>query len=102
MRILIVDLLLERELRVGEVVSVLKEPQHKVSRHLAVLKRAGVLRDRRHGTQVHYAIAPSLGEEWKKALEALRHCWDKSPEVKAVLWRMEQTVQRSISILPMT
>lgn len=93
LRTLIVYLLLDRELRVGEMVTVLKEPQHKISRHLAVLKKAGVLKDRRHGTRVYYAVAPSLGEEWKEALEALRRCWDKSPEVKAVMWRMEQRVE---------
>ena len=93
LRTLIVYLLLDRELRVGEMVAILKEPQHKVSRHLAVLKKAGVLRDRRHGTQVYYVVAPNLGEEWKAALEALRRCWDKSPEVKSVMWRMEQIIE---------
>ena len=90
LRTLIVYLLLDRELRVGELVAVLKEPQHKISRHLAVLKKAGVLRPRRHRTQVYYAVAPNLGEEWREALNALRCCWDKSPEVNAVKWCMRQ------------
>jgi ArsR family transcriptional regulator len=94
LRILIIHMLLERELLVGEMVAVLKEPQHKVSRHLAVLKKAGVLRDRRKGTHVHYEISPALGVEWKGALERLRRCWDRSPEVKAMLWRLQQTVSR--------
>jgi DNA-binding transcriptional ArsR family regulator len=94
LRILIICMLLEQELLVGEMVTVLKEPQHKVSRHLAVLKKAGVLRDRREGTRVHYEISPTLGAEWKEALERLRRCWDRSPEVKAALWRLQQTVSR--------
>ena len=93
LRTLIVYLLMDRELSVGEMIKVLKEPQHKISRHLAVLKKAGVLKDRRQGTRVYYAVAPGLGEEWKAALVALRRCWGKSTEVKAVMWRMEQKVE---------
>jgi ArsR family transcriptional regulator, arsenate/arsenite/antimonite-responsive transcriptional repressor len=89
-----VHLLLERELFVGELVQALKEPQHKVSRHLAVLKNAGVVRDWREGTRIHYQIAPTLGSIWRVALENLRACWDNSPEVKAAHWRMHQITTR--------
>jgi len=100
LRVLIIYLLLERELQVGEMVVVLKEPQHKVSRNLAILKQAGLLRGRRQGTRVHYEISPALGGEWKQALESLRLCWDKSPEVKAVLWRMHQILRRTPQVEP--
>jgi ArsR family transcriptional regulator len=89
-RILILRLLRERELLVGELVAVLKEPQHKVSRHLAVLKSAGLVRDWREGTRVHYEIAPGLAPEWLASLEKLRHAWDLSTEVQAVLWRLRE------------
>lgn len=93
-RVLILRLLLERELLVGELVRVLKEPQHKVSRHLAVLKTAGLVRDWREGTRIHYAIAPALAPEWRAALEQLRRGWDMSTEVQAALWRLGQAMPR--------
>ena len=40
----------------SELVAVLGMPQGKVSRHLAVLKHAGLVADRREGTWVHYSL----------------------------------------------
>jgi ArsR family transcriptional regulator len=54
LRIRILRLLLERELCVCEIIPVVKEPQYKVSRHLAVMKKAGLVRDWKDGTWVHY------------------------------------------------
>jgi ArsR family transcriptional regulator len=93
-RTLIIRLLWERELLVGELVTVLKEPQHKVSRHLAVLKGAGLVRDWREGTRAHYEIAPNLAPEWRVALDKLRHAWDLSTEVQAALWRLRENTPR--------
>ncbi len=42
LRILLIRLLLERELCVCELVDALEEPQYKISRHLGILKRAGL------------------------------------------------------------
>lgn len=55
-RLRILLLLAERELCVCELVEVLDMPQGKVSRHLAVLKHAGLVRDRREGTWIYYAL----------------------------------------------
>jgi len=56
MRLRIIRLLLERELCVCELVQALAMPQYRVSRHLAVLRRAGLVQDRRQGTWVHYSL----------------------------------------------
>jgi len=45
-----------QELSVGELVDVLDQPQSTVSRHLRVLRDAGLIRDRRLGHAVHYAL----------------------------------------------
>ena len=55
-RLRILFLLTERELCVCELVEVLGMPQGKISRHLAVLKHAGLVRDRREGTWIYYAL----------------------------------------------
>ena len=55
-RLRILFLLAERELCVCELVEVLEMPQGKISRHLAVLKNAALVRDRREGTWIYYAL----------------------------------------------
>lgn len=50
----------EQEACVCELVAGLDEPQPKVSRHLAVLRAAGLVVDRRQAQWVFYAIAPDL------------------------------------------
>ena len=68
-RLRLLFLLTQRELCVCELVEVLDMPQGKVSRHLAVLKRVGLVRDRREGTWIYYALeAPAT--ELKKKLDA--------------------------------
>jgi DNA-binding transcriptional ArsR family regulator len=57
-RIRIVRLLAKRSLCVCQIVDALGEPQYKVSRHLGILKRAGILVDRREGTWMHYSLHP--------------------------------------------
>ncbi len=56
-RLRIVVLLLERELCVCDILAVLRLPQSTVSRHMARLRSAGVVDDRREGKWVHYRLA---------------------------------------------
>ena len=58
-RLRILFLLAVRELCVCELVEILQMPQGRISRHLAVLKGAGLARDRREGTWIHYSLAPA-------------------------------------------
>ena len=64
-RLRILFLLASRELCVCELVAVLEMPQGKISRHLAILKNADLVTDRRDATWVYY----SLGEP-ESALDA--------------------------------
>lgn len=82
LRLRLLRLLMERELCVCELMRVLKTPQYKVSRHLGVLKKAGLVRDWREGTWIHYEIAPALPEVVKESLVCLRSLWDQSPVIK--------------------
>lgn len=50
----------KKELCVCELMTALDLSQPKVSRHLAHLKKAGLLSDRRHGQWVFYRINPDL------------------------------------------
>jgi ArsR family transcriptional regulator len=58
------------ELCVCELVAALELPQPKVSRHLAVLRDAGILRDRRDAQWVLYALSPDLPEWVRTVVDA--------------------------------
>jgi ArsR family transcriptional regulator, arsenate/arsenite/antimonite-responsive transcriptional repressor len=58
-RLRIMALLLERELCVCDLMSVLRVPQSTVSRHMTRLKNAGLVSDRRAGKWVHYRLEPT-------------------------------------------
>jgi ArsR family transcriptional regulator len=55
-RLRILNLLLDEPLCVCQLESVLNLPQSLISRHLAYLRAAGMVRDRRQGTRVHYSV----------------------------------------------
>ena len=58
----------EGELCVCELTHALDESQPKVSRHLAMLRDAGIVTDRREGLWIHYRINPALPEWAHKIL----------------------------------
>lgn len=60
-RLRIINLLYEKELCVCDVVETLKITQTKASRHLAYLKNAGLVADRKQAQWVYYSTI--IGEE---------------------------------------
>ena len=59
-RLKILELLFNGELCVSDMVKALKIDQPKVSHHLAILKRAGVIVDRRQGRKIIYSLHPAV------------------------------------------
>ena len=66
-RIRILFLLEREELAVQELMEVLGMAQSRVSRHLGILREAGLLRDRRDGTFVLYRFNPPQQGHWREA-----------------------------------
>jgi ArsR family transcriptional regulator len=64
-RVRILALLEHEELAVQELMEVLGMAQSRVSRHLAILREAGLLKDRRDGTYVFYRFAPPKDAPWR-------------------------------------
>lgn len=56
-RLRILNLLHEGELCVCHIVDVLETGQSKISRHLAYLKNAGLIHDKRKGLWVYYSLS---------------------------------------------
>lgn len=57
----------EEELCVCELIEALQQAQPKISRHLAQLKRVGLLLDRRHAQWIHYRLNPDT-PEWAQSV----------------------------------
>ena len=57
----------EGELCVCELTHALDESQPKISRHLAMLREAGIVSDRREGLWIHYRLNPAL-PGWARAI----------------------------------
>ena len=66
-RLRILALLEREELAVQELMEVLGMAQSRVSRHLGILREAGVVRDRREGTFVLYQLALPASGPWRAA-----------------------------------
>lgn len=59
-RLRLVNALVAGELSVNDLATKLSLSQYNVSKHLRVLRHAGIVSVRAAGTQRHYAIAPKL------------------------------------------
>ena len=66
-RMRILHLLDNQELVVQELMEILGMAQSRVSRHLAILREAGLLMDRRNGTYVSYRFSPPTDGCWRDA-----------------------------------
>src|SRR5688572_3378066 len=72
-RVRLIAVLAREELSVAELVEVLGLAQSRVSTHLARLRDAGVVRDRREGTSSFYSLAEgTMPEPARKVLELVR------------------------------
>ena len=71
-RIRILRLLEQQELLVGELMEILGMAQSRVSRHLAILREAGLLTDRRKGTYVAYHSSLPEAGPWHDAWQLAR------------------------------
>ncbi len=78
-RMRILRLLEEEELVVQELMSVLGMAQSRVSRHLAILREAGLLIDRRDGTYVSYRFVPPSDGPWSEGWQLIKRHLDDDP-----------------------
>jgi ArsR family transcriptional regulator len=81
-RVRILALLEQEELAVQELMRVLGMAQSRVSRHLAILRDAGLLRDRRDGTFAYYRFPTPQEGAWRDAWELTRHQMIDDPTVE--------------------
>ena len=82
-RLRILHLLRGGETCVCDLQAVLGVPQPKVSRHLAYLRRAGLVKVRKDGLWSHYTLAPARNAFHAKLLDCLACCFKDVSELEA-------------------
>jgi ArsR family transcriptional regulator, arsenate/arsenite/antimonite-responsive transcriptional repressor len=78
-RLRILHLLSKGELCVCDIMDVIGAPQPRISRHLAYLKRVGLVRDRKEGPWRHYSLADSRSPLQNRLLKCVSEGVDEMP-----------------------
>jgi ArsR family transcriptional regulator len=82
-RLRILHLLLKGELCVGDLVNILRVPQPKTSRHLAYLRKAGLVVGRKIGLWNIYRLAPANNCFQRDLMKCVGSCFHDVPEIEA-------------------
>jgi ArsR family transcriptional regulator len=82
-RLRILCLLHQREFCVGDIVAILQVPQPKISRHLANLRKAGLVTVRKSGLWCYYSLSPAQTAFHKKLVSCLGNCFSEVPQIQA-------------------
>ncbi len=90
-RLRILNLLRTGETCVCDLQSVLDVPQPKVSRHLAYLRKAVLVKARKQGLWSYYTLAPSKSPFHAKLLECLGCCFNDVPELARDIKKLKRS-----------
>jgi len=82
----------KREVCVCTLAAALEARDFKISRHLAILRAAGVVQARREGTWMHYRLASPRSEVERCLFECFRRHLKDHPTVRADLKRLDRPV----------
>jgi ArsR family transcriptional regulator len=82
-RLRLLNLIAGREVCVCYLVEVLRQGQPKISRHLAYLRRAGIVAARREGKWMHYRLAKPRGEAAASILATVLDTLRHDPQLQA-------------------
>jgi ArsR family transcriptional regulator len=87
---LVVLLAIQGEICVCKLSGALDEPQYKISRHLGILRSAGVVDARREGAWMHYRLAEPRTELEKCLQECFRDCLKNQKTVREDFNRLKK------------
>ena len=89
-RLRLLNLMSGREVCVCYFVEILRQGQPKVSRHLAYLRKAGIVAARREGKWMHYRIVPQADEASASILAAVLGSMGSDRQMQADLAKLER------------
>lgn len=93
-RLRLLNLLRQGDICVCDLQVVLGLPQHRVSRHLAALRHAGLVADRRDGQRVIYSLAPGATPQLRGLKSLLEDCGDKEQELREDRARLQRLLRK--------
>ncbi|HEY3885483.1 MAG TPA: metalloregulator ArsR/SmtB family transcription factor [Vicinamibacterales bacterium] len=96
-RLRILGLLLAGEVCVCHIHAALRISQPKASRHLAYLRRAGLVTTRRAGTWMHYRLADAADPVLSAVQRSVRHALQHQTIVRKDLERLEKAAGCSVA-----
>ena len=82
-RLRILNLLAQRDCCVCEFQGILRVPQPKISRHLAYLRRSGLVTTKKRGKWVMYALAQPQGSVHTMLINCVKNCLGEIKLLKA-------------------
>jgi ArsR family transcriptional regulator len=88
-RLRLLNLIKSGEICVCHLQGVLQTNQPKISRHLAYLRKAGLVEARHDGKWTHYRLK-KLGGNFEKILSDTLNCLRTEPQIKKDLQRLKQ------------
>lgn len=80
-RMRILHIIQDGAMNVGDIARVVRVPQPTASRHLAYLRRAGLVRTERRGGFIFYSLTPARLAFHRHLIECLRSCLPQVPEM---------------------
>jgi ArsR family transcriptional regulator len=89
-RLRLLNLIAGREVCVCYLVEILRQSQPKISRHLAYLRKAGVVAARKEGKWMHYRIGRSQGPAAGAILSAVLESLQSDREMQSDLARLSR------------
>jgi ArsR family transcriptional regulator len=81
-RLRILHLLLKGEMCVCDLVDVIKVPQPTASRHLAYLRKAGLVATEKKGLWMYYSLTPAKTKFHKRLIDCLTVCFEEVSEIR--------------------
>ena len=94
-RLRLLNLMAGREVCVCYFVEILGQSQPKISRHLAYLRRAGIVAARREGKLMHYSICPFADPAAGSILAAVLAALGNERQMNADLARLDRASRGS-------
>jgi len=96
-RLRILKLLQYREICVCELMQVFGMPQSTLSRHMNILRRAGLVKGRRRGKWVYWRLEPADFNPYApKVIEFLKGLLENDPRIRADKEALEHAVKMSL------
>lgn len=93
-RLRILNVLREGQICVGDLVEVIRAPQPTISRHLAYLRRSGLVECEREGNWCFYTLAEPSSAFHGRLLDCLGCCLGEVPQLRRDMQRLGRLRQR--------